>query len=82
MNSQTLQVQLSSLIQESKRKHSDLRNVSTTIVGEDLGSELTPQQAAEHSLGELKSLPSTSETQVAAGLSPMLHGTIATSKSM
>lgn len=41
--------ELSSLISDSKRRNTDLRN------------------AAERSLQELKSLPSTSEQQVAAG---------------
>ncbi|KAM5470176.1 Endocytosis and vacuole integrity protein [Microsporum audouinii] len=50
MTSNTLQAELSNLIQESKRKHSDLRN------------------AAEQSLAELKALPSTSESQLAADL--------------
>lgn len=68
MNSQTLQSELSSLIQESKRKQSDLRNVSSPMVNDCFEKELISGQAAEHSLGELKSLPSTSETQLAAGL--------------
>ncbi|KAE8352819.1 hypothetical protein BDV28DRAFT_119843 [Aspergillus coremiiformis] len=50
MSSQFLQTELLSLIQESKRKNSDLRH------------------AAEESLNELKALPSTSESQVAADL--------------
>ncbi|KAF9887806.1 hypothetical protein FE257_009612 [Aspergillus nanangensis] len=50
MSSQFLQAELLNLIQESKRKHSDLRN------------------AAEESLNELKGLPSTSESQIAADL--------------
>ncbi|KAF3893778.1 hypothetical protein GY631_3506 [Trichophyton interdigitale] len=50
MTSNNLQAELSNLIQESKRKHSDLKN------------------AAEQSLAELKALPSTSESQLAADL--------------
>ncbi|KAE8151857.1 endosomal peripheral membrane protein [Aspergillus avenaceus] len=50
MSSQLLQTELLNLIQESKRKNSDLRH------------------AAEHSLNELKALPSTSESQIAADL--------------
>ncbi|KAK2880688.1 hypothetical protein FQN49_000457 [Arthroderma sp. PD_2] len=50
MTTNTLQADLSNLIQESKRKHSDLKN------------------AAEQSLSELKALPSTSESQLAADL--------------
>ncbi|KOC17444.1 endosomal peripheral membrane protein [Aspergillus flavus AF70] len=50
MSSQLLQTELLNLIQESKRKNSDLRH------------------AAEESLNELKALPSTSESQIAADL--------------
>ncbi|KAB8258222.1 hypothetical protein BDV32DRAFT_126038 [Aspergillus pseudonomiae] len=50
MSSQLLQTELLNLIQESKRKNSDLRH------------------AAEASLNELKALPSTSESQIAADL--------------
>ncbi|KAE8133006.1 hypothetical protein BDV38DRAFT_196523 [Aspergillus pseudotamarii] len=50
MSSQLLQTELLNLIQESKRKNSDLR------------------RAAEESLNELKALPSTSESQIAADL--------------
>ncbi|KAK2791130.1 hypothetical protein FQN52_005086 [Onygenales sp. PD_12] len=50
MTSHILQTELSNLIQESKRKNSDLKH------------------AAEESLGELKSLPSTSEAQLAGGV--------------
>ncbi|KAF2145821.1 uncharacterized protein K452DRAFT_265191 [Aplosporella prunicola CBS 121167] len=50
MTAQILSSELTNLIQESKRKNSDLRN------------------AADKSLQELKSLPSTSEAQLAADL--------------
>ncbi|KZF22311.1 endosomal peripheral membrane protein [Xylona heveae TC161] len=51
MTAQILSSELSNLIQESKRKNSELRH------------------AAEESLTQLKALPSTSETQLAADLS-------------
>ncbi|KAI9735199.1 MAG: hypothetical protein M1834_001789 [Cirrosporium novae-zelandiae] len=50
MSAQVLTTELSNLIQESRRKHGDLR------------------AAAEKSLQDIKALPSTSETQLAAGL--------------
>jgi len=49
MSALLLASELSNLISEAKRKHSDLRS------------------AAEKSLHDLKSLPSTSEQQLAAG---------------
>ncbi|KAI9722317.1 MAG: hypothetical protein M1812_001789 [Candelaria pacifica] len=51
MTAQILNIELSNLIQDSKRKNSELRS------------------AAEKSLNDLKSLPSTSESQLAADLS-------------
>ncbi|KAI9764256.1 MAG: hypothetical protein M1835_007604 [Candelina submexicana] len=51
MTTQILTTELSNLIQDSKRKNSELKN------------------ASESSLNDLKSLPSTSEAQVAADLS-------------
>ncbi|KAI9814424.1 MAG: hypothetical protein M1827_003280 [Pycnora praestabilis] len=54
MTAQILTSELANLIQDSKRKNSELRN------------------AAEKSLSDLKALPSTSETQLAAGLDVQL----------
>lgn len=50
MTAQILAAELANLIQDSKRKNTELRN------------------AAEKSLQDLKSLPNTSEAQLAAGM--------------
>jgi hypothetical protein len=55
MTAQILASELGSLIQDSKRKNSELRN------------------AAEKALQDLKSLPVTSETQLAAGMQLLHH---------
>ena len=58
MTAQILAAELGNLVQESKRKNSELRN------------------AAEQSLQDLKSLPQTSEAQLAAGKPRYLVGQI------
>ncbi len=71
MTAQILASELGNLIQESKRKHSDLRNVSEAYAALlhlfPFALANRTIQAAERSLDELKSLRSTSEAQIAAG---------------
>ena len=66
MTSSLLISELSALIQDSKRKFPELKNVCIWAVL-SLVSVLTVYEAAEKSLNELKSLSNTSETQLAAG---------------
>lgn len=66
MTAQLLASELSSLVQESKRKNQEIRAVrfgdnTIRIFPADLS------QAAEKSLNDLKSLPQTSEAQLSAG---------------
>jgi hypothetical protein len=65
MTAQILASELTNLIQESKRKHIDLRNVSLRV--SPFWPLLTSYEAAEKSMEELKGLRSTSEAQIAAG---------------
>lgn len=68
MTAQVLSAELTNLIQESKRKNSELRNVGFQRVESPSPSTLiSTLKAAEKSLQDLKSLPSTSEEQLAAG---------------
>ena len=69
MTAQILASELGNLIQESKRKHADLRNVSLCIRICLCGRLANMCKAAEKSLEELKGLRSTSEAQIAAGKS-------------
>lgn len=68
MTAQLLTNELSSLIQESKRRNQDLRNVShSVILGKVYNAEF--QKAAEKSLAEIKALLNRSEAQLASGMS-------------
>ena len=70
MATQTLISELTNLIQESKRKHTELRNVGIWVyeyMRLHYVYSWPPWQAAEKSLEELKALRSTSEAQIAAG---------------
>lgn len=67
MTAQVLASELSSLVQESKRKNPEIRTVRL----ENNMFQVFPadgSQAAEKSLNDLKSLPQTSEAQLSAGL--------------
>ncbi|CAK7211051.1 Endocytosis and vacuole integrity protein [Sporothrix curviconia] len=61
MTAQVLTAELGNLIQESKRKHHDLRQASQRQAGREL--------ASEKSLEELKSLSDSSEANIGAALS-------------
>ncbi len=67
MAAQVLHTELASLVQESKKKYPDLRNVPLPIPYKAAYSNQFSTQAAESSLNELKALPNTSEAQLAAG---------------
>lgn len=68
MTAQLLTHELSSLIQESKRRNQDLRNVSNfVIMGKVCNAEF--HKAAEKSLIEIKALLNRSEAQLASGMS-------------
>lgn len=81
MTAQLLASELSNLIQESKRKHNDLRQVprllflslpsffsSLLVAGVSNSCVFTDtSQAAEKSLDELKSLKTTTEAQIGSG---------------
>lgn len=72
MTAQILTSELSNLIQESKRKNSELRNVCVPIIKCPAVLISTHHQAAEKSLDDLKGLRVTSEAQIAAGRSSHL----------
>ena len=68
MSFQLLANELSTLIQESKRKNIDLRNARNVyLVSHPDVVRWLLKQAAEKSLTDLKALPNTSESQLAAG---------------
>lgn len=86
MTAQLLASELSNLIQESKRKHNDLRQVPRPpfllsflsclsrllVVGFPIPVFFTDtSQAAEKSLDELKSLKTTTEAQIGSGRAPL-----------
>ncbi len=70
MTAQLLTSELSTLIQETKRKNPELRSVRCEILNCRKRRKTDGNvQAAEKSLTDLRSLPRTSEAQIAAGLS-------------
>jgi hypothetical protein len=79
MTTQLLATELANLIQESKRKHNDLRQVQQLPQLIPTRFMLTCRsQAAEKSLEELKSLKSTTEQGSTEGIpphpsAPLLH---------
>jgi hypothetical protein len=91
MTSQLLASELANLIQESKRKHNDLRQVRNiapllrTVPELQNGAatppplpptaDLTDKQAADKSLDELRSLKTSSEAQTAEGVFIAPHST-------
>lgn len=83
MTSQLLATELANLIQESKRKHNDLRQVRTVPLSQPRASRvlsstrsLKCRQAAEKSLDELKSLRGPSEGQISDGALDSLDASV------
>lgn len=79
MTTQLLATELANLIQESKRKHNDLRQVRVRV-SSHLAHTHRGHQAAEKSLDELKQLGNISEQAVPTGTGlgslefPVSHG--------
>lgn len=76
MTAQFLTNELTNLVQEAKRKNSDLRHVCTSFQKqqEELTVWIGGCQAAEKSLSDLKSLGPL--TEVAAGLSAFIYSPV------